>query len=206
MPFGGPYLSTEEFACVQAWVDSVVADAGPPGSAATDGGVVDAAGTGNSGADASQTAPDSSAADASQTVPDSSAAPDSGPVDSGKGPSDTGSTPTFTEVYTTIFASATNGCTTHHSGAMPSGGLDLSTQAKAYTDLVGVKATTPNGENPACSGDLVVKGSAATSLLYEKVSETKPPCGVQMPKGVAPLTTAEQTMIEDWINGGALND
>jgi hypothetical protein len=34
----------------------------------------------------------------------SSTAPDSGPVDSGKGPSDTGSTPTFTEVYTTVLA------------------------------------------------------------------------------------------------------
>ena len=190
MPYFQTPLSAEQVACVQAWIDSVIpADAGggpasmEGGTAATDSGTVDS----------SQAAPDAGAADSSHAA-----------TDSGKGASDAGNTPTFTEIYTTIFA--TNGCTTHHAGATPSGGLDMSTQAKAYADLVGVAAVTPKGETPACSGDRVVAGNAATSLLYEKVSETKPPCGVQMPKGGPYLSTAEQNMIKDWINSGAANN
>jgi hypothetical protein len=101
--------------------------------------------------------------------------------------------PTFTEVYNTVFAA--HNCTTHHSGAQ-TGGLDMTTKAKAYANLVGVRG---------CSGDRVVAGSAATSLLYLKV-ETKPPCGSEMPPGGPYLSTSERTMIENWIDDGAKND
>jgi hypothetical protein len=119
---------------------------------------------------------------------------------------DTGGTsaPTFTDVYTKVIM--TNSCTLHHAPPTLSGGLDMSTQAKAYSDLVGVPATTPAGETPACTGDRVVAGDAASSLLYEKVSEAKPPCGAQMPLGLTPISAADMTMIKDWINAGAKNN
>jgi hypothetical protein len=82
----------------------------------------------------------------------------------------------------------------------------MSTQAVAYSKLVGVPAITPAGETPACSGDRVVKGSASTSLLHEKVSKAMPPCGGQMPLGGTPISFADMTMIKDWINGGAANN
>ncbi len=62
---------------------------------------------------------------------------------------------------------------------------------------------------PACGGTAavrVVAGSAATSLLYEKVSEATPPCGAQMPLDLMPLSAGDQEKIENWINAGALND
>jgi hypothetical protein len=136
MPLALPPLSSDQVACVQAWIESVASDAGAGGAAAMDGG-------------------------------------------------DSGSVPTFTQVYTTVLTA--NGCTTCHAGATPSGELDMSSQATAYADLVGVAATTPSGETPACSGDRVVAGSASTSLLYLKVSEATPPCGAQMPFGEWPI-------------------
>jgi hypothetical protein len=38
MPFGGPYLSAESVACVAAWIDSVIADAGPGAAGEVGGG------------------------------------------------------------------------------------------------------------------------------------------------------------------------
>lgn len=218
MPFGEPPLSAQQIGCVSAWIDSVIADAGPAGTpdsgaldsgvvstdaavldanlSATDSSVVDAGQvSADSGVvDARQLATDGGGVDAHESIDSSEAMPDAGLVDSSKG-ADTGSAvPTFTEVYTAIFAA--HDCTTHHSGAA-TGGLDMTTQAKAYADLVGVRG---------CSGDRVVAGSAATSLLYLKVSDAKPPCGSQMPPKGPYLSTAEQMTIENWINGGAKND
>jgi hypothetical protein len=212
MPLGLPPLSAAQVACVAAWIDSVVADAGSVG--ALDGGASDSGQlTTDSGAmDSGQVATDGSVADSSQNAPDGTqgapdtgqGAPDTGVADSSRGGVDSGTTtPTFTEVYTTIFAA--HGCTTHHSGAA-TGGLDMATQATAYANLVGVPATTSAGEKPACTGDRVVAGSAMTSLLYEKVSEAKPPCGSEMPPEEPALSIAEQTTIENWINGGAKNN
>jgi hypothetical protein len=219
MPFGETPLSAQQIGCVAAWIDSVIADAGAAvtpdsgagdsGQASTDAAVVDAGqgATDSSVIDASQVAADGGAMDARQPANDSGAVDahesvadssqailDADLADSNKG-ADTGSAvPTFTEVYTTIFAA--HDCTTHHSGAA-TGGLDMSTQAKAYADLVGVRG---------CSGDRVVAGSAATSLLYLKVSDAKPPCGSQMPPKGPYLSAAEQMTIENWINGGAKNN
>ena len=124
-------------------------------------------------------------------------------------PATTTTTPTtttssFTTVYTTVLE--TNGCTSHHAGASPAGGLDMSTQPKAYADLVNVPAVTPAGETPACTGDRVVPNEPSASLLYLKVSESSPPCGARMPLGGTPLSAAEQTLIKDWITAGAKND
>jgi len=114
------------------------------------------------------------------------------PVDSGDGAMDAGP-PTFTNIYTTIFPYCI-GC---HAGGQ--GGLTLSSQAKSYSDLVNVRASS-------CSGDLVVPGKAATSVLYEKVADTNPPCGNQMPINGPYLTPAQLNVIETWINDGAKNN
>jgi hypothetical protein len=191
MPFGGAPLTAAQLACVEAWVDSVVPGA-DGGAAPMDGGAepdsTAATNPGDAGVAADSESADTGAADTGTGEPP----PDAGP-------------PTFSNLYATVFAQY--GCTTHHSGASPAGGLDLSTKAKAYANLVSVKSTTPSGEKPACpAGDRVVPGSASTSLLYLKVSEAAPPCGSEMPLNGPYLTTAEQTLIATWINDGAKNN
>jgi hypothetical protein len=83
----------------------------------------------------------------------------------------------------------------------------MSTQLEAYTNLQKSAA----GASCAMSGlQLVVPGSAATSLLVEKVESAQPPCGTQMPFGCGGMGTCLSTVqiqeIRDWINGGANND
>ncbi len=112
-----------------------------------------------------------------------------------------GSTETFTDVYTTILQPKCSGC--HAAGAADSF-MDFSTQAKAFSSLVGVTAS-----GPACgtTGDVrVVAGNPSTSLLYEKVTLTKPPCGVQMPYGGPYLAAGDEEKIATWIQDGAQND
>jgi hypothetical protein len=127
--------------------------------------------------------------------------------DSGNGSmaaSDPGSAPTFANVYTDIVEPF---CTSCHAPGGEAPFLDMRTQAAAYMNLVGVKA-----DGPSCGGSSLVRvvaGDAAESLLYEKVSESKPPCGAQMPLGCSGsgcLSLADQREIADWINGGALDN
>jgi hypothetical protein len=117
---------------------------------------------------------------------------------------DSGSAPTFTNVYSDILGP---NCASCHTPGGEAPFLDMSTQAMAYTNLVGVKA-----DGPSCGGSgliRVVAGDPTESLLYEKVSESKPPCGAQMPFGCSGpgcLSSSDQREIEDWINGGALDN
>jgi hypothetical protein len=128
------------------------------------------------------------------SAPSSPAAPPSAPKPNA---------PTFAEIYADVLTP--NQCTSCHAPGGEGAFLDLSTQAIAYTNLVGVKAS-----GPACSGsdlDRVVAGDAATSLLYAKISEANPPCGVQMPYGCSGsscMAESEQSEIQAWINAGAL--
>ena len=126
---------------------------------------------------------------------------------SGNGPmaaSDPGGAPTFTNVYNDIVEPL---CTSCHTPGGEAPFLDMSTQATAYMNLVGVKA-----DGFSCGGSglvRVVAGDATESLLYEKVSESKPPCGSEMPLGCSGqgcLSPADQKEIADWINGGALDN
>jgi hypothetical protein len=103
-------------------------------------------------------------------------------------------TVTFTEVYGKVLAS----CTNCHAGFIGQiDGLDMSTKATAYKNLVGVGASR-------CSGTLVVPKSAATSVLYEKV--TRPSCGSLMPQNAPPLSQAELDLLKNWIDQGALDN
>lgn len=105
--------------------------------------------------------------------------------------------PTFTEIYTDVIAVRCGPC--HTTAATRGGMLDLSTQALAHAGLSGVTATCGAGANTR-----VVPGDASRSLLWRKVAGVDL-CGSRMPRGmVAPLDAAQITMIERWIQAGAL--
>ncbi len=123
----------------------------------------------------------------------------------------------FTEVYTQIIQPTCSSDYCHYNGiGLRLGALDMSSQVIAYWSLVG----QPCG-GPSCAGMgvRVVPYSPETSIMYQKVSETAPSCGAQMPanpyeltlKGSAmfsgtPLTAAQQLLIYNWIKEGAQNN
>jgi hypothetical protein len=123
--------------------------------------------------------------------------------------------PTFTQVYTDIIVG--RGCIECHapadSGPVRHNTLDMSSQSAAYAHLVNVPTA-----GPACGKDpliRVVPGDPSKSVMYEKVSEDNPPCGVRMPYGcnMTPpnlglrcLNAAEQEEVANWITAGAKND
>jgi hypothetical protein len=117
------------------------------------------------------------------------------------GSDDAGAPPTFTRAYTEILGPYCGPC--HQQGQLAPF-MDFGTQSTAYAALVGVKASGPSCGS---SGETrVVPGDASRSLLFQKISETVPPCGAPMPYGSHPLPTGQVTLIEDWINAGAKND
>jgi hypothetical protein len=127
-----------------------------------------------------------------------------GPVDSGGGSetggSEAGGAPTFTDVYAIISAD----CLPCHSTGIgkTTGKLDMSTQATAYKDLVGVAAA-----GSACKGKgtRVVAGNAVKSLLVQKLNPA-PSCGKQMPNGMPALSSTPIALITAWIDSGAPNN
>ena len=101
--------------------------------------------------------------------------------------------------------------------------LDMSTQALAYSDLVGVAAAGAGaGTSGVTCASLgasveggpvllrVVPGDATDSLVYEKVDAkvlgVNPPCGSAMPLAGAALTSDQVALLASWINAGASND
>jgi hypothetical protein len=99
------------------------------------------------------------------------------------------------------------------------GGLDLSTQAVAFTNLVGVPAAgTGAGTSGITCGSLapgllrVTPSDSANSLLFNKVSSklagVNAECGSPMPLPAtgAPLLQSQVNLIAAWIDAGALND
>jgi len=89
-------------------------------------------------------------------------------------------------------------CTSCHSGSSPSAGMDLS--GDAYSTIVNVASD----DVPAM--DLVEPGDSANSYLFHKIAGTQSSVGgsgSQMPKGGTPIPTADQDMIETWIDEGA---
>lgn len=122
-------------------------------------------------------------------------------TNAGSAADNAGAPATFTEIYATILKPTCSEC--HRPDGIGSF-QDFSSQSSAYTALVGVKAS-----GPSCgtSGKTrVVAGNASQSLLFQKVSEANPPCGSQMPLGGPPIASAQMTLVENWINAGALDD
>ena len=152
-------------------------------------------GTGGSGASgATGGSGDGGANSGTATLPDAGAPDSSG-------------APTFTQVYA-IMSSTTALCSSCHSMAgKPNTGfvnakLDLSTQALAYTNLLG----PPTTASCKTKGKMfVVPGNSAMSALYAAIAGA-PLCGEKMPKTPGKLTMAEVMTIKAWIDGGALNN
>jgi hypothetical protein len=128
-----------------------------------------------------------------------------GPAGAGDGDggdsADAAPTVTFTTLFTAVLKPACGSC---HSPSGADGFLDLSTQAGAFNALM----ASPSG--PSCASSAirsrVIPGNAAASLVYEKVSESRPACGAQMPLGGAALSAASLQLLMTWIEEGAPND
>jgi len=120
----------------------------------------------------------------------------------------------FTEVYTQIIQPTCSNDFCHYQNVgIRYSALDMSTQVSAYWSLVDQLCA-----GAACSGmgyRRVIPGDPADSMLYEKVSQKTPPCGVQMPADIAALqrgtpqfsgnalTKDQQSLISNWILEGA---
>ena len=126
--------------------------------------------------------------------------------------------PTFTNVYANVLAARCISCHRPGGSGVNAGQLDLSTQADAYANLVGViSAGTGAGTSgvtcAAAAVPRVAAGNSAGSLLFNKVNSKLPPgtlpvCGSPMPLpgSASPLTQAQVDLIAAWIDAGALND
>lgn len=102
----------------------------------------------------------------------------------------------FSKVYTEVIEP---GCSCHFNAGHVSG-LFLGDEQSAYDNLVGVA-----GAGPSCtgSGDRVVAGDPASSILYNKViDDGTNRCGDRMPLGGA-LSADQQEVIRAWIAEGA---
>ncbi len=97
----------------------------------------------------------------------------------------------FTSQIQPIFAN--NGCEGCHGG---NGNLYL-TPGQSYSNLVGVPANAPVAVNRVQARD------ASQSFLFWKVNCDDPVSGSRMPIG-GTLSPADQALIRDWINQGAL--
>jgi hypothetical protein len=87
------------------------------------------------------------------------------------------------------------------------GGLvfDPADKAGTFKALVGVASKGEQGSQ--CSGKTyVVAGKPEMSLLYDKVANATPSCGVRMPASGTVLTDPEIATIKGWITAGAKDD
>jgi hypothetical protein len=110
--------------------------------------------------------------------------------------------PTFQQVYDEVIAA--NSCDSAFChGGTGSGGLVL-LEGVAYESLVGVASA---GEECSCvtTKKLVEPGRPEASLLVEKLEDTTPSCGAQMPPPGTqdPVTAAQLELLRAWIAGGA---
>jgi mono/diheme cytochrome c family protein len=128
-------------------------------------------------------------------------------------------TPTFTNVYTDIVGVRCIGCHKPGSSGVTVGMLDMSSQAAAYANLVGVtaKGIGAGTSGITCASVMpalvrVTPNDAANSLLFNKVHSklvaTPAPCGSPMPlpSTALALTAAEVDLVAAWINAGAQNN
>jgi hypothetical protein len=124
----------------------------------------------------------------------------------------------FTNVYDTIIAPTCANAYCHYAGiGLRQGSLDMNSQVTSYWNLVDQPC---QGFACASQGTRVVPGQPGASILFLKVSQTQPSCGVQMPASVdairvpggspvfsgTALSADEQDLIKNWILAGAQND
>ena len=221
MPPPPAALTAEERSAIVRWLDPP-ADAGADAGMRADAGAMDA-GAMDAGMRTDAGAMDAGARDGAvaDSGPRDTGVTDRGPLDSGprdtgvtdrgpvdSGPRDTGATDTgprdagrgFGSVYP-IIQRACVGC--HGS----SGGLNMSTEPLAYTNLVGAAGTGVSAMGSACGTSglrRVTPGDALASLIYLKIrGGTAPPCGSAMPRGQPTLPAGDIATVRAWIEAGA---
>lgn len=93
-------------------------------------------------------------------------------------------------------ANCTQNC---HLGSQPTAQLDLSSRALSIYFLVG---------QPSSQADVprVEPGNPAASLLFQKISCTKPAVGRPMPAPFGHLPIPIQELVYDWIEQGAYGE
>jgi hypothetical protein len=119
------------------------------------------------------------------------------------GPDGAALAPTFTNVYEVVLCGWCIGC---HGGGNPVFNVNLESQTDTYKGLYDVKGTGACGNYT-----LVVPGNAMQSILYRAVAAKEPNgpanlCGLAMPDEPAMLPADLVTLIQEWINDGALDD
>jgi hypothetical protein len=123
----------------------------------------------------------------------------------------------FTQVYEQVLAQNCSNAYCHFNFVgVRMGALDMSSPTYAYWNLVDQPA-----RGPSCTtmGRRVVPFNPQTSILYSKVSQEMPLCGVQMPADPGELLTDgrarfsghalsadQQQLIFNWISEGAQNN
>jgi hypothetical protein len=147
---------------------------------------------------------------------------DDGGVDSGG--AEGGGGPTFSDVYkilsthccstchapTATAGTPTDGCVARNvmkNTGFTAGNLDMSTQAKAYTSLVGVTCMGTRCKMKNLTR--VVAGMSAMSVMYSKITTVAPAmavCGEAMPYDQAQLPAMDIATIKMWIDEGAPNN
>lgn len=95
-----------------------------------------------------------------------------------------------------MFEIRCSNCHVNHGGS-PSAGLDLDPEWSWLSVYEGPSAI-------ASGRVMAVPFNAAASFLLEKVNCETPQAGDRMPRGRIPIPLAEQALIRDWINQGAL--
>jgi len=93
-----------------------------------------------------------------------------------------------------IFSAPPANCVNCHG----TGGISPNlTSGLSYANLISASVFTAGAQ-------IVSPGSSAASMLFVRVSSTDPT--FRMPLGGAPLSTADQNNIKNWIDQGALNN
>jgi hypothetical protein len=110
-----------------------------------------------------------------------------------------GPPPTLQRVESEVFAKS---CTFSacHSASAPAEGLNL--ERPTHAKLTNVKARAVG----ATDLTLVVPGKPDESYLLQKLTQTKPRVGAQMPSNGDMLEAGRIQLVRDWIAAGALND
>jgi hypothetical protein len=97
---------------------------------------------------------------------------------------------------------ATVGCHSAASAATSAAGLDLTMNSTIGARLVGVVSPGDVAAASQCAGNatpyLNAGSNPATGLLIDKVQQSHPPCGFQMPFGQPPLSAVQQTCLVEW--------
>jgi len=91
-----------------------------------------------------------------------------------------------------------------HGGSFPGGDFYTGTNVD-YATLIAATGTNTALLPGSPDGKVIQPGNSGISTLYTKTTAT-PPFGSRMPSAASPLNTAQQNLIRDWIDQGALNN